>query len=128
MNFTLNLVSDNAKNKNVTNPADKKIAQMKAEQNEKRASLFFFFLEYRLAYKAQQKVEAHAKSVFLMHKEELSKHKESDKDYAKYQDSFKSAKKEFYSERSKTDLRLDLLQYHTWDFCKANTTNLLDLA
>ena len=31
MNFTLNLVSDNAKNKNVTNPADKKIAQMKKQ-------------------------------------------------------------------------------------------------
>ena len=101
---------------------------MKKEQNEKRASLFQTLQEYRDAYKSQQKIEAHAQSVFLMQKQELAKHNRLDKDYTKYEDDFKSAKKNFYDARNEADLRLNLLQYHTWDFCKANATNILDLA
>lgn len=125
--MALNLILDNTRNNKVTNPGDKKIAQMKQEQNEKRASLFAALEESRAAYKVQVKEEAKAQSLFLIQKNELAKHNETDKDYKNYKNSYISAKKEFYNARSKADLKLSLLQFRTNDFCKANTTNILDL-
>ena len=111
-----------------TNHSEERIAQLKEQQEERRAELFGFVKEYRTAYKESQKACAEAQSIFLMQQRELAKHKETDKDYAKFEKEYKNAKKAYRSASSEQDLRLQLLQYRTDNYVKASRINLIDLA
>ena len=63
-----------------------------------------------------------------MQERELARHDESDKDYAQYEKEYRHAKKAYSSAYSDKDLKLQLLQYRTDNYVRANRTNLLDLA
>lgn len=108
--------------------SEERIAQLKEQQEGRRAELFGFVQEYREAYKESQKACAKAQSIFLMQQRELAKHKETDKDYAKFEKEYKNAKKAYRSASSEQDLRLQLLQYRTDNYVKASRINLIDLA
>ncbi len=113
---------------NSQNPGNEKIAQMKKEQEAKRAELLEIVNEYREAYKASEKECAEKQSIFLMEQRELARHDKEDKDYDKFEKAFNKSKKDYRSASSDKDLRLSLLQFRTDNYTKANRINLLDLA
>ncbi len=109
-------------------PSDEKIAQMKKEQEARRAKLLGAVEEYRDIYAAAEKSYAEAQSIFVKREQELARHEETDKDYEKYEKEYKHAKKAYHTAGSDKDLKLQLLQYRTDNYVKANRINLLDLA
>ncbi len=110
------------------NPGEAKIAEMKKEQEAKRAELLGYVEEYREKYEASKKDYAEAQSIFLMQQRELAKHNEEDHDYEKYEKEYKNAKKSYRKAGYDQELRLQLLQFRTENYTKACRTNLLDLA
>ena len=110
------------------NPGEAKIAEMKKEQAARRASFLDAVNEYRAIYAESEKKYEEAQSIFLMQQRELARHKETDRDYEKYEKDFKNAKKSYRKAGSDKDLKLQLLQFRTDNYVKANRTNLLDLA
>lgn len=110
------------------NPSDEKIKEMKKAQEEKRAEYASILDEYRERYDVAKKDFSQAQSIFLAKQRELARHNENEKDYDTLKQDFLSSKKTFQNSRSEKDLRLQLLQYRTDNYVKANRLNLLDLA
>ena len=125
MTFSFNYASNPQTS---SKPSDEKIAQMKKEQEAKRAERLEALNEGRDLYAIAEKSYKEAQSIFLAREQELARHKETDKDYDKYEKEFKDAKKKYSAADSDKDLRLQLLQYRTDDYVRANRLNVLDLA
>ena len=117
-----------ASNPQRQNPGEAKIAEMKKEQEARRATLLGYVEEYRAVYAESEKKYAEAQSIFLMQQRELARHKETDRDYEKYEKDYKNAKKSYRQAGSDKDLKLQLLQFRTDNYTKASRINLLDLA
>lgn len=113
---------------NQNKSSDEKIAEMKKAQEEKRAEYASIVEEYRNRYNVAKKDFAEAQSIFLEKQRELAKHNEHEKGYDVLKEDFLSSRKTFRDSRSEKELRLQLLQYRTDNYVKANTLNLLDFA
>ena len=126
--MTVDLTFSSNPFKSNQNPSDKKIAEMKKAQQEKRAEYASIVDEYRDRYKVAEKNFVEAQSIFLAKQRELARHEEHEKNYDDMKQDMISSRKTFQDCRLEKDLRLDLLQYRTDNYVKANRTNFLDLA
>ena len=125
MTFSFNYASNPQTS---SKPSDEMIAQLKKEQEARRAERLEALNEGRDLYAVAEKSYAEAQSIFLARQQELARHEETDQDYDKYEKEFKDAKKKYNAAGSDKDLRLQLLQYRTDDYVRANRLNVLDLA
>lgn len=109
-------------------PSEEKIAKMKEDQEARRSGLRAEMDEYREIYAAAEESYAQARSIFEQQQQELARHEETDRDYDKYEEEFRHAKKAYQSANSDKDLKLQLLQYRTDNYVRASRLNLLDFA
>ena len=116
-----------ASNPFTTVSSKEKIDTMKAEQEKKRAELKGTLNEYREAYEAEKKEYNRISSIFLMQRAEFNKYDKTDADYKTQEKEFNAVKKQYFSQRSKKDLQLSLLQFHSDNYVKASRINVLEL-
>ncbi len=116
-----------ASNPFITKPSNEKIDAMKAEQEKKRAELKGTLNEYREAYEAEKKEYNKISSIFLMQQEKFNRYDKNDAEYAEQAKEYNAVKKQYFSQRSKKDLKLSLLQFHSDNYVKASRINVLDL-
>lgn len=109
-------------------PSEEKIAQLKKEQEARRAKFSEELEESRVLYEEAKKDCAEAQSIFIAREQELARHEESDQDYDKYEKEYRTAKKKYSSADSDKTLRLQFLQYRTDSYVRAHRINVLDLA
>jgi len=126
MTFSFQFASNPQTSNNTT--GNDKINKAKKDQESRRTKLLNDLNEYREIYATSKKDFTEAQSVFLIQQRELAKHDKNEDDYEKYEKEYKNSKKAFRNARSDRDLKLQLLQYRTDNYVRANRTNLLDLA
>ena len=108
-------------------PREDKIKGMKEAQEAKRAELNENAKEYEALYKDQLKEYVKATSLFLIEKDKFKSLSAMDSNYTEQQEAFNVAKKNYYTQRSKKDLQLDLYLFRADIANKASRVNILDL-